>query len=183
MSSCEVRTHRTCPVWHRNVRCNYRTKDSIGQPLQTPTVCWRGTHRTVNSAMSGVPIDNKNSQRLGSGWRLWIPQPPPSMASKFSEVLIQYKSNSIHSKTHSIDQILFKPPNQLNSLVAWERVFCVLLLLGLLSPFYSYSHKYFVKLARDTLVCGDPRGVLVTQVIKEKPRPVCVTDWERKGLE
>jgi hypothetical protein len=39
------------------------------------------------------------------------------------------------------------------SLVAWERVFCVLLLLlllGLLSPFYCYSDKCFVKLARDT---------------------------------
>jgi hypothetical protein len=46
------------------------------------------------------------------------PQPPPSMASKFSEVHIQYKSNSIHSKTHSKDQILSKRPNQLNSLVA-----------------------------------------------------------------
>jgi hypothetical protein len=42
------------------------------------------------------------------------PQPPPSMASKFSEVPIQYKSNNIHSKTHSKDQILSKSQNQLN---------------------------------------------------------------------
>jgi hypothetical protein len=52
----------------------------------------------------------------------------------------------------------------------------LLLLLGLLSPSHSYYYKCFVKLARDTYVCGDPCGVLVTQVIKEKPRPVCVTD-------
>jgi hypothetical protein len=32
-------------------------------------------------------------------------------------------------------------------------------------------------------MCGDPCGVLVTQVIKEKPRPVCVTDWERERVE
>jgi hypothetical protein len=37
---------------------------------------------------------------------------------------------------------------------------------------YSYFHKCFVKLARDTSVCGDPCGVLVTQVIKEKAHPV-----------
>jgi hypothetical protein len=35
----------------------------------------------------------------------------------FSELNIQYKSQRLHSKTHSIDQILSKPPNQLNCLV------------------------------------------------------------------
>jgi hypothetical protein len=54
--------------------------------------------------------------------------------------------------------------------------FLLLLLVGLLSPSYSYFSKCFVKLARDPSVCGDPCGVLVIQVIKEKPRPVCVTD-------
>jgi hypothetical protein len=43
------------------------------------------------------------------------------MASKFSEIPIQYKSNNIHSKTHSKDQILSKSQNQLNRLVTWER--------------------------------------------------------------
>jgi hypothetical protein len=77
--------------------------------------------------------------------RKWLeaintPQPSPSMTSKFSEVHIQYKSNSIHSKTHSKYQIPSKPQNQLNSLVTWERVFCVLLLLLLLG-FLSPSHS------------------------------------------
>jgi hypothetical protein len=31
-------------------------------------------------------------------------------------------------------------------------------------------------------VCGDPCGVLVTQVIKEKARSVCVTDLERERV-
>jgi hypothetical protein len=44
------------------------------------------------------------------------PQPPHSLPSKFSEHHIQYKSKRLHSKTHSIDQILSKPPNQLNSI-------------------------------------------------------------------
>jgi hypothetical protein len=43
--NCKVRTHRT-------VRCRKRTKEFHGQPLQTPTVGCRGTHRTVNSVMS-----------------------------------------------------------------------------------------------------------------------------------
>ena len=28
-----------------------------GQPLQTPTVSWRGMHRTMNSVVSGAPPD------------------------------------------------------------------------------------------------------------------------------
>jgi hypothetical protein len=55
---CKVRTHWT-------VRCCKRTIDFNGQPLQTLTVCWRGTHRIVNIAMSGVPID---SNGWNSGW-------------------------------------------------------------------------------------------------------------------
>jgi hypothetical protein len=31
-------------------------------------------------------------------------------------------------------------------------------------------------------VCGDPCRVLVTQVIKEKARPVCVTDSKRERV-
>jgi hypothetical protein len=46
-----------CPVCHQTVRCRKRTKDSNGQPLQTPMVYWRGTHWTVNSVMSGAPLD------------------------------------------------------------------------------------------------------------------------------
>jgi hypothetical protein len=34
----------------------------------------------------------------------------------------------------------------------------LLLLLGLLSSSHSNHSKYFVKLARDTYMCGDPCG-------------------------
>jgi hypothetical protein len=44
----------------------------------------------------------------------------------------------------------------------------LLLLLGLLSSSHSNSSKCLVNLARDTYLCGDPYGVLVTRVIKEK---------------
>jgi hypothetical protein len=42
---------------HQTVRCGKRIKEFNGQPLQTPTVGCRGTHRTVNSVMSGAPPD------------------------------------------------------------------------------------------------------------------------------
>jgi hypothetical protein len=64
----------------------------------------------------------------------------------------------------------------------------LLLLLGLLFPSHSNSSKCFVKLARDTYVCGDPCGVLVTKVIKEK-HSTGLSDrlregkgWNRPGL-
>jgi hypothetical protein len=44
-----------CPLHHRIVRCTQRTDDFNGQQLQTPTVGWRGTHRTVNSGVSVAP--------------------------------------------------------------------------------------------------------------------------------
>lgn len=44
-----------CLVCHRTVRCRKKTEDFNDQQLQTPTVGWHGTHRTVNSAVSGAP--------------------------------------------------------------------------------------------------------------------------------
>jgi hypothetical protein len=83
--------HSDCPVAHRTVR-------------------WR-------TRLSDAPIAISLHQRL---WK-WLgaintPQPPHSYPSKCSEHCIQYKSKRLHSKTHSIDQILSKPPNQLNSI-------------------------------------------------------------------
>jgi hypothetical protein len=46
-----------CPMCHRTVQCHKRTKDFNGQQLQTPTIGWRGTQRTVNSRVSGAPPD------------------------------------------------------------------------------------------------------------------------------
>jgi hypothetical protein len=64
----------------------------------------------------------------------------------------------------------------------------LLLLLGLLSYSHSIFSKCFVKLARDTYLCGDPYGVLVTRVIMEK-HSTGLSDrlregkgWNRPGL-
>jgi hypothetical protein len=47
-------------------------------------------------------------------------------------------------------------------------VFLLLFLFELLSSSHSKLLKRFVKQARDTYLCGDPCGVLVTRVIKKK---------------
>jgi hypothetical protein len=64
----------------------------------------------------------------------------------------------------------------------------LLLLLGLLFSSHSNLSKCFVNLARDTYLCGDPCGVLVTRVIKKK-HSICLSDrlregkgWNRPGL-
>jgi hypothetical protein len=71
-------------------------------------------HVWCATGLSGVPIDING---WNSGWGYKYPQPPPFKQSKFSELHIQYKRKSIYSKTHSKDQILSKPQNQLNCLV------------------------------------------------------------------
>jgi hypothetical protein len=56
----------------------------------------------------------------------------------------------------------------------------LLLLLGLVSSSHYNSSKCFVKLARDTKLCGDPCGVLVTRVIKKK-HSIGLSDRLREG--
>jgi hypothetical protein len=76
-------------VCHRTVRCRKRTKDFNSQPLQTPTVCLRGMHRTVNSVMSGAPPDYPVCPSTPTAGivvgAINTPQPPPFKPSKFSE--------------------------------------------------------------------------------------------------
>jgi hypothetical protein len=82
------------PVCHRTVRCRKRTKDFNGQPLQTPMVVWRGTHRTVNSVMSGAPLDCPVCPSIATTGivvgAINTPQPPPFKPSKPSYLHIQY---------------------------------------------------------------------------------------------
>jgi hypothetical protein len=79
-------------------------------------------HVRCTTGLSGVPSTTTTRIEV-EGYK--YPQPPPFKPSKFSELHIQYKSKSIHSKTHPKDQILSKPQNQLNCLVTLERVFSV----------------------------------------------------------
>jgi hypothetical protein len=114
--SAEVRGHRT-------VRCSKTTSISNGQLLQTLTVAvtWRAPDRAqwLSGGAPDYPMRPSsaafaNGLEVVGGYK--YPQPPHSLASKYSEHHIHCKSKRLHYKTHSIDQILSKPPNQLNSL-------------------------------------------------------------------
>jgi hypothetical protein len=110
-------------MWHRTVRCSKTTDDPNGQLPRTLTdrLTWRAPD-SAQSLSGGVPdcpvrpIASSLGQRLQVVGGYKYPQPPHPLASKHSEHCIQYKSKRLHSKTHSIDQILSKPPNQLNSI-------------------------------------------------------------------
>jgi hypothetical protein len=115
----EVRAAKSKRTGH--VRCATRLPGAArGQRTSTvnrskpPMVYLRGRHQTMNSTLSGVPSTATARIVVGA---INTPQPPPFKPSKFSELNIQYKSKRLHSKTQSIDQILSKPPNQLNCLV------------------------------------------------------------------
>jgi hypothetical protein len=75
-------------------------------------------HVRCTTGLSGAPLTTTTRIMVGA---INTSQPPPFKSSKFSELHIQYKSKRLHSKTQSIEQILSKPPNQLNCLVTWER--------------------------------------------------------------
>jgi hypothetical protein len=69
-------------------------------------------HWTVRCAHRQQP--SPTAMEVVGGYK--YPQAPHSYPSKCSEHHIQYKSKRLYSKTNSIDQILSKPPNQLNSI-------------------------------------------------------------------
>jgi hypothetical protein len=91
-----------CSVWHRTVRCSYRTKGSNGRPPQTPMGMLTWHTPDSEQYLSGAPPDcpvcpSTAKQPTARKWLEAIntPQPPPSMASKFSELHIHCKSKKI----------------------------------------------------------------------------------------
>jgi hypothetical protein len=112
----EQRSQNTpdCPVPQEDKRLQRSTAPNPNGLLTWHALDSEQCHVRCTTRLSGVPID---SNGWNSGWGYKYPQPPPFKPSKFSELHIQYKSKSIHSKTHSKDQILSKPQNQLNCLV------------------------------------------------------------------
>jgi hypothetical protein len=110
-----------CPVCHWTVLCRKKTEDFNGQQLQNPTVSWCGTHRTVNSAVSGAPPDcpvcpSTATTEIVVG-AINTSQPPPFKPSKLLALLIQYKSKEYTPKTQSKHSILSKFQNQ----VKWSK--------------------------------------------------------------
>jgi hypothetical protein len=98
---CAQSQRRTeqCPVWHQTVRCHKKTTAPTVDCSQTLTVGWRDNVPDNEQDLSGgapdcpvrpSPAAFPNGYLVVEGYK--YPQPPQLQASKFSEVLIQYKS-------------------------------------------------------------------------------------------
>jgi hypothetical protein len=124
----------TCPVAQA-------VRASTVETVRTILVGWRGwhtghcpvAHRTVRCGHRQQPFP---TPVLVVG-AINTPQPPLFKTSKHSLLLIQYKSNTQHSKTQikAFDQIKVH-----NSTLVFRT--CVLLLLLLLGWLSSFSHSY-----------------------------------------
>jgi hypothetical protein len=123
-------------------------------------------HQTIRYAHRQQPLPMARKW-LGA---INTPQPPHSLASKSSEVHIQYKSYNIHSKTQ------FQRSNSLHVPISSqplsdlrERVFVFICTLDAWIAFLPSSlFLSACKANKRHQVCGGPCGVLVTRVIKEK---------------
>jgi hypothetical protein len=107
------------PVHHKDRRLQQSTAPN-------PTIGWRGTHRPVNSRVSGAhrTVRCAHRQTEQPTARMLVgaintPQPPPFKPSKLSTLNIQHKSKEYNPKTHSKPPILSKCHNQ----VKWSNVF------------------------------------------------------------
>jgi hypothetical protein len=98
-SEQKVRGAPDCPVWHQTVRWRKKTKLQWSTELRTLTVGWRGNAPDSEQDLSSgapyclvrpSPAAFPNSFLVVEGYK--YPQPPQLQASKFSEVLIQYRS-------------------------------------------------------------------------------------------
>jgi hypothetical protein len=112
--------NRTCPVWHRTVRCHKKTTTPTVDSSRTLTVGWCcGAPDSLRCLSGGAPdcpvrpspAAFPNDHLVGEGYKYL--QPPQHQASKHFEHCIQYKSNRLHFKTQSKRSIHSKSPNQL----------------------------------------------------------------------
>jgi hypothetical protein len=127
MHSAEIRSQSNKVRTHWTVRCATGQSDaeefkglqrSIA-PNTNSLLTWHAQdseqcHVWCTTGLSGVTSTATTRIMVGA---INTPQLPPFKLSKFSELHIQYKSKSIHSKTHPKDQIISKHQDQLNCLV------------------------------------------------------------------
>jgi hypothetical protein len=168
--------NRTCPVHHRIVRWPHCQKLQRSEPNNLVT--WLA-HRTIRCAIRQRPSP---TVILVVG-AINTPQPPHFNASKHSLLLIQYKSNTQHSKTQikASDQI--KVPNSILVLSTCEKIgLCSFVVLVAWLAFFfpiSCSQDHCNQSKRHQL-CGGPCGDLVSRLI-EKRSSLGLGDRLREG--
>jgi hypothetical protein len=154
------------------VRCSIglsgapRSQSSNGRNRQNPNgwVMWLA-HRTVFDGAPDCPVRPSTAALPNGcfgGWGYKYPQPPLFKASKHSLFLIQYKSNTQHSKTQikASDQI--KVHNSTLVFRTCEKIdLCsfVALVAWLAFSFLSFLLSKPCKRSKRHQLCGGPYGV------------------------
>jgi hypothetical protein len=147
--------NRTCPVHHRTVR--WPTCQKLQRSNPNGWVTWLA-HRTVRCAHR----QTASPTAILVVGAINTPQPPLFKASKHSLLLIQYKSNTQHSKTQikASDQI--KVRNSTLVFRTSEKIgLCsfVVLVAWLAFFFLSFLLSKPCKQSKRHQLCGGPCGV------------------------
>jgi hypothetical protein len=147
--------NRTCPVHHRTVR--WPTCQKLQRSNPNGWVMWLA-HRTVRCALRQQPSPTATLV-VGA---INIPNHQHFKASKHSLLLIQYKSNTQHSKTQikASDQI--KVHNSTLVFRTFEKIdLCsfVVLVAWLAFFFLSFLLSKPCKQSKKYQLCGGPCGV------------------------
>ena len=138
-----------CLVCHWTVRCTTRTDDFNSQQLQTPTIDWRGAHRTVRCA-------HRQTEQPTARMLVGVINTPNHHHSNHPSfplsTLNTRAKNTLRRHIQSLQSFpcaIIKSSDQ-KCLLTWERVICVSIVAWLLSSSLSKLSKWFVKQARDT---------------------------------
>jgi hypothetical protein len=154
--------NRTCPMHHRTVRWPHLSELQWSNP--NGWVTWLA-HRTLSGGAPNCPVrhttDSLPNDNFG-GWGYKYPQPPLFKASKHSLHLIQYKSNTEHSKTQIKASDRIKVPNSTLVFRTCEEIdLCsfVALVAWLAFFFLSFLLSKPCKRSKRHQLCGGPCGV------------------------
>jgi hypothetical protein len=154
------------------VRCNTRLSDgprcqsSNNRNRQNPNswVTWLA-HRTVSGGALDCPVRPSTAALPNgcfAGWGYKYPQPPLFKASKHSLLLIQYNSNTQHSKTQIKASSQIKVHNSTLVFRTCEKIgLCsfVALVAWLAFFFLSFLLLKPCKRSKRHQLCGGPCGV------------------------
>jgi hypothetical protein len=161
--------NRTCPVHHRTVR--WPTCQKLQRSNPNGWVMWLA-HRTVSGGPPDCPVAHQTvrcaRRQQSSPTAILVvqaintPQPPLFKAPKHSLLLIQYKTNTQHSKTQikASDQI--KVHNSTLVFRTCEKIdLCsfVVLVAWLAFFFLSFLFSKPCKKSKRHQLCGGPCGV------------------------
>jgi hypothetical protein len=154
--------NRTCPVHHRTFR--WPTCQKLQRSSPNGWVTWLA-HRTMSGGAPDCPVRPSTTEFPNGhfgGWGYKYPQPPLFKTSKHSLLLIQYKSNTQHSKTQikAIDRI--KVHNSTLVFITCEEIdLCsfVVLVAWLAFFFLSFLLSKPCKQSKRHQLCGGPCGV------------------------